>query len=151
MAPLTPGTAAPPIEGIELGGEPLALFFYKVTCPVCQMTAPKADVLANAYPTHVRGIGQDPSPRLAQFATEYGAAEFDSVSDAPPYEASDAYGIETVPTLFVVDAAGTIVETVESWSREGYNRASKTLAGLLGQPYVEISNAGDGLPPFRPG
>ena len=47
---------------------------------------------------------------------------FPSVSDPPPYQASDAYGVEVVPTLFVVDGSGTIVETVESWDRAGYNR-----------------------------
>jgi thiol-disulfide isomerase/thioredoxin len=151
MAPLAPGSAAPPIGGIELGREPVALFFYKVTCPVCQMTAPQAAVLATAYPGHLHGVGQDPDPRLEQFAGEYGGSAFDSRADLPPYDASNAYGIETVPTLFVVDGEGTIVETVESWDREGYNRASKTLAGLLGEPYVEVSNPGDGLPPFRPG
>lgn len=151
MAPLAPGTAAPPIDGIELGRAPVALFFYKVTCPVCQMAAPKADVLAKAYPGHLHGVGQDPEPRLAQFAADHGGGEFDSVSDPPLYDVSNAYGIETVPTLFVVDGEGTIVETIESWDREGYNRASKTLAGLLGEPYVEVSNPGDGLPPFRPG
>ncbi len=151
MAPLAPGTAAPPIEGVDVGREPLALFFYKVTCPVCQMAAPKADVLGRAYPGHVRGVGQDPAPRLAQFAGDYGAGQVDPVADLAPYDVSNAYGIEAVPTLFVLDADGTIVETIESWDREGYNRASKTLADLLREPYVEVSNPGDGLPPFRPG
>jgi hypothetical protein len=151
MAPLTPGTAAPPIAGIELGAEPTAVFFYKVTCPVCQMAAPKADVLASAYPGHLVGVGQDPGARLSEFASSYGGVMFGSVPDPPPYEASNAYGIETVPTLFVVDGGGMVVETVESWDRDGYNRASRTLSGLLGQPYVEVSNSGDGLPAFRPG
>jgi thiol-disulfide isomerase/thioredoxin len=151
MAPLAPGTAAPPIEGIELGHAPAALFFYKVTCPVCQMAAPKADILATAYPGRVCGVGQDPKPKLSRFATEYGGGEFASVPDLPPYDVSNAYGIETVPTLFVVDSNGTIVETVESWDREGYNRASRTLAALLGEQFVEISNPSDGLPVFRPG
>jgi len=151
MAPLAHGSPAPPIDGIESGVQPVALFFYKVTCPVCQMSAPKAGAFAKAYPGYLHGVGQDPEPRLAQFANDYGAVDFDSVSDLPQYDASNEYGIETVPTLFVVDADGTIVETVESWDRDGYNRASRTLADLLGQPYVEISNPGDGLPPFRPG
>ena len=54
-------------------------------------------------------------------------------------------------TLFVIDARGTIVETVESWDRAGYNRASRTLGDLTGLAYHEVSEEGDRLPAFRPG
>ncbi len=150
MAPLAPGTAAPPIDGVELGGAPRAVFFYKVTCPVCQMAAPKAGELASAYPGYFVGVGQDPVDRLARFAQEFDA-DFPAVADLPPYDASNAYGIETVPTLFVIDQDAKIVQTVESWDRDGYNRVSKALADLSGLPYAEVSNPDDGLPPFRPG
>jgi hypothetical protein len=56
-----------------------------------------------------------------------------------------------VPTLFVVDGGGIVADVVESWDREGYNRASRTLAGLLGADAVVISEPSDGLPEFRPG
>jgi peroxiredoxin len=150
MAPLPPGTPAPLVDGLDLGAGPIALFFYKVTCPVCRMAAPKADSMARGYPGHLAGIGQDPAPKLVTFANEQGMG-FGSVSDPPPFAASRAYGIETVPTLFVIDARGTIAEAVESWDRAGYNRASRTLADLTGLPYREVSNEGDGLPAFRPG
>ena len=147
---LRPGSAAPPIDGAGVGEGALALFFYKVTCPVCQMTAPRTARFQEAYPGRIIGVGQDPDSKLAAFADEH-AMGFGSVSDPAPYPASDAYGIEVVPTLFVVDASGRVVEAVESWDREGYNRASRALADLTGDPYAEISNASDGLPPFRPG
>jgi peroxiredoxin len=150
MAPIAPGTPAPPIDGLDLGAAPAALFFFKVTCPVCRMAAPKVASLAEGYPGRVVGIGQDPAPKLAAFADEHGMG-FGSASDPPPYAASRAYGIETVPTLFVIDAQGAIAETVESWDRAGYNRASRTLGDLAGLPYHEVSNERDGLPAFRPG
>jgi peroxiredoxin len=150
MAPLANGTSAPAIDGLDLDGEPTALFFYKVTCPVCQMAAPKVASMAKAYPGRIVGIGQDPAQRLDAFADERGMG-FPSASDPPPYPASRAYHVETVPTLFVIDARGTIVETVESWDRAGYNRASRTLGGLVGLAYHEVSEEGDGLPAFRPG
>jgi hypothetical protein len=50
-----------------------------------------------------------------------------------------------------VDAAGQVAEVVESWDREGINRASATLAGLLGKDPAVVSEPGDGLPAFRPG
>ncbi len=150
MAPLAPGAAAPRIEGVDLDGRPVALFFYKVTCPVCRMAAPKATVLSEAYPGRFVGIGQDPEAALQGFAAEHGVG-FGSIPDPAPYPASDAYGIETVPTLFVIDGSGRVVDAVESWDRAGYNRASRAMAELTGLAYAEVSNARDGLPAFRPG
>jgi thiol-disulfide isomerase/thioredoxin len=147
---LQPGTAAPPIDGVQVGATPTALWFFKTTCPVCRMAAPKAQILAGAYPGHVTGVGQDPPERLAPFAEEH-AIGFPVVEDPSSYPASTAYGIQTVPTLFVVDGTGTIVQTVESWDRDGYNRASALLAELTGAPARTVSEEGDGLPVFRPG
>jgi peroxiredoxin len=150
MTPLQPGSVAPAIDGVELDDGPTALFFYKVTCPVCRMSAPVATRFEVAYPGRIVGVGEDPAAALETFAQEHGVG-FPSVSDPRPYQTSEAYGLEVVPTLFVVDGSGTIVETVESWDRAGYNRASRTLAGLTGLPYAEVSEDGDGLPVFRPG
>jgi hypothetical protein len=149
MSPLSVGSAAPATTTSELGG-PHAILFYKVTCPVCQMAAPKVRAFEEAYPGHVVAIGQDPPDKLSAFDREYGLG-IPATSDAPPYPVSDAFGIETVPTLFVLDQRRAIVDVVESWDREGLNRASQRLAGLLGAPTRQISHPGDGLPPFRPG
>jgi thiol-disulfide isomerase/thioredoxin len=146
--PIAPGASAPPIEGVPTDGA-RAIVFYKVTCPVCQMAAPKIQALADAYPGHVAAVGQDPPERLASFGDEYGMSVV-PVTDAPPYDASEAYGVRTVPTAFLVDG-GTVVDTVEGWDRAGFNRVAERLAGLTGAPYVPVSDAGDGLPPFRPG
>ena len=143
------GTTAPLIADATQEG-PHAIVFYKVTCPTCQMAAPALDDLERAYPGRVRGVGQDPAAKLASFSQEYGLA-LPSVPDTPPYGSSNAYGIDHVPTLVVVDAEGVVADVVESWDREGYNRASSTLATLLGVDPATISVEGDGLPAFRPG
>jgi peroxiredoxin len=143
------GTPAPPVPGASRDG-PHALLFYKVTCPTCQVAAPVLSKFEEAYPGRVHGVGQDPAAKLAAFAAEFGAT-FPSVSDAAPYQASSAYAIENVPTMVVVNDAGRVADVVESWDREGYNRASTTLASLLGLDPVVISDVRDGLPAFRPG
>ena len=147
---LTPGSTAPPIPGAGPAAGPTAVVFYKVTCPVCQMAAPKLAAFGDAYPGRIVGVGQDPAEKLEAFGERFGMS-IPVLPDLPPYPLSDAYAIEVVPTLFVLDGAGTVVEAVESWDRQGYNRASETLAGLIGEHSVPISEAGDGLPAFRPG
>jgi peroxiredoxin len=150
MSLLAPGSQAPTIPGIDFGSGPQALFFYKVTCPVCQMAAPKVQGYERAYPGRVVGIGQDPAEKVAAFRDQFGMT-FPSVVDAPPYDASNAYGISVVPTTFLVDADGMILESVESWDREGLNRVSERLAELVQAAPARISEPSDGLPPFRPG
>ena len=148
MAPLAPGEPAPPIDDRPSDG-PRMLFFYKVTCPTCQLSAPVADRLRRAFPDRFVGIGQDPPDKLESFARRFGAS-FDSISDAPSYEVSDAYGIRTVPTLFIVDR-DTVIETAESWDRDAWNRVAMRMGQLVGAEVEPVSSEGDGLPPFRPG
>ena len=143
------GASAPPVPGLT-GDGPAAVVFYKVTCPVCQMAAPKVDVLGRAYPGRVVGVGQDPNGELERFGREWGMA-VPAVPDLPPYDVSNAFGIETVPTVILVGGDGTVVDTVVSWDRDGYNRVSARLAELTGEEPVVVSEPSDGLPPFRPG
>jgi thiol-disulfide isomerase/thioredoxin len=146
---IQPGTVAPEIPGADLSTRPTAVFFYKVTCPTCQIAAPVAERLYGTFPDHFVALAQDPADRVAEFEQEYGTT-FDSVSDEPPYELSDAYGIEVVPTLFLVED-GVVTDVAESWDREGWNRLGSGLAGALAQSVAPLSEEGDGLPPFRPG
>jgi thiol-disulfide isomerase/thioredoxin len=148
--PIQPGSPAPMVPGIDFLAGPTALFFYKVTCPVCQMAAPPANRFEQAYPGRIVGIGQDPEEKLAQFDRTFGLG-FRSVTDLPPYELSNAYGVRVVPTVFVVDETASVLDVVESWDRDGLNRVSKQLAAMVGADFVSISEPGDGLPPFRPG
>ena len=67
--------------------------------------------------------------RPAAFADTY-AWRFPQVPDLAPYLASDAYGIVSAPTVVVVDGDGRVADVVESWDRDGINRASSNLAAL---------------------
>jgi thiol-disulfide isomerase/thioredoxin len=146
VEPIPPGSPAPPIPGADGPG---VLYFYKVTCPTCQLAAPVAERFASAIPGRFVGVGQDPREKLDQFAEELGSS-FVVVEDEPPYEVSNAYGVRTVPTLFVLDG-GTVVDVVESWDRDSWNRAARRAAELAGEEPRDVSQDGDGLPPFKPG
>ena len=144
VEPLRPGDPAPPIPGADLDGdEPVAVVFYKVTCPTCRLAAPVADRLAEAQGERFVAVAQDPPEAVRDFAERHGVG-FPSISDAPPYDVSNAYGIRTVPTVFTVER-GAVTDVVESWDRAGWNRLGEALG------VGELSHASDGLPPFRPG
>jgi peroxiredoxin len=148
--PLGRGNAAPPIAGVAFDGQPMVLFFYKSTCPVCQMAAPLIQTLESAYPGRIVGVGQDDPETLAAFSREH-SMTFRSVPDDAPYVLSNPYGISVVPTTFLVGGDGHIVDVVESWDRERLNAISGQIADLTASAFVPVSEPGDGLPPFRPG
>jgi hypothetical protein len=150
MGPLEVGTLAPPVPGVAFGDGPTGLFFYKVTCPTCQMAAPTMRVIADAFPGRVIGIGQDPAADLDRFTREYDMG-IASIEDPPPYRLSDAYGIVSVPTLFLVWPDGRVRDAVGAWDRMGFNRVAATLAEASGAGPVMVSSPDDGRPDFKPG
>jgi hypothetical protein len=143
------GSVASAVDGVRIRG-PHALVFYKVTCSTTQLAGPPMSRLGDAYPGAVAGVGQDPPDKLTAFAETY-AWRFPQVADLAPYTASDAYGIVSAPTVVVVDGDGRVADVVESWDREGVNRASSTLAALLHTEPAIVSEPADGLPEFKPG
>lgn len=150
MSPLAVGDAAPEIPGIRFDDGPVGVLFYKVTCPTCQLAAPAMRHFERAFPGRVVGIGQDPEADLLRFTESYGMG-IASIEDAPPYEISDGYAVESVPTLYVVDGEGRVIEAVGAWDRDGFNRAAATIAKLTGADPVAVSTPDDGLPAFKPG
>lgn len=150
MSPIAVGEVAPRIPGVTFGDGPVGLFFYKVTCPTCVMAAPATSGFERAYPGRVVGVGQDPTDALERFSDEHGLS-LRSVSDLAPYDVSNAYGIESVPTLVLVGEDGRVAESIGAWDREGFNRVSERIALALGVPVATISTADDGLPAFKPG
>jgi hypothetical protein len=150
MSPLSVGDPAPAFPGATFGEGPVGVFFYKVSCPTCQVAAPKMAAFERAYPGRVIGVGQDPAGELTRFSRDY-AMGIRSIEDAPPYPLSDAWAIVSVPTLYLVGDDGRLLESVGTWDRTGFNRVARRLAELTGADPVLISTPDDGLPDFKPG
>lgn len=119
------------------------LVFFKVTCPVCQMVGPAVTALA-AGDARVVAVGQDPPAALVRYATEQGQ-QVSTLSEAAPYPVSSAFGLESVPSVFLVEPDGTVAHALAGWDRDGWN----AVATAVGVP--PVSAEGDGLPIFRPG
>ncbi len=122
---------------------PVVIAFFKVTCPVCHMVAPKLTAMADGG-ARVLAVGQDPPAALVRYASQHGQ-KVPTVSEAAPYAVSSAYGIFSVPSLFVVEPGGVVADSVAGWDRDRWN----AVAAAVGAP--SVSSEGDGLPVFRPG
>src|SRR5665213_159350 len=85
-----------------LAGGPALLAFYKISCPVCQLTAPYLQRLAASKVIQVIGISQDDAGATRGFMQRFGVT-FPMLLDlsSEDYPASNAYGITSVPSLFL--------------------------------------------------
>ena len=150
---LRPGDQAPSfhLPDIDTGepvddpwhGGPVVLAFFRASCPVCRMAAPKVRAIADGG-ARVVAVGEDPAPVLVAYRDHHDQ-RVPTVSEPAPYRVSSAYGLVAVPTLVLVGGDGRVVDAVAGWDRDGWNRVAIAAGGAA------VSAPGDGLPVFRPG
>jgi peroxiredoxin len=155
---LNAGSRAPEIAAADLSGAakqslsavladvsgPVLLAFFKVSCPTCQFTFPFLQRFADNG-VRVIGVSQDSAVATGPFRDRFDLRFpiwLDPASEK--YPASNAYAITHVPSLFLVNAQGTIDRTVSGFSREDL----ETIASGLG---FALFTADEAIPAFRPG
>ena len=101
-----------------LGSGPALLAFYKVSCPVCQLTAPYLERLAAGSGLQVVAISQDDDSSTKGFNQRFGVT-FPTLLDQSKenYPASNAFGITSVPSLFLVEKDGGIAQAFSGFSK----------------------------------
>ena len=97
---------------------PALLAFYKISCPVCQLTFPYLERLAAGSGFQIIGISQDDASATQGFNHRFGVT-FPTLLDQAQesYPASNAYGITNVPTLFLVESDGHIASAFSGFSK----------------------------------
>ncbi|GIV17851.1 MAG: hypothetical protein KatS3mg022_3286 [Armatimonadota bacterium] len=131
----------------------LMLVFYKVSCPVCQFTNPYLEKFQQAYAGkgfQIWGVSQDDASATASYARTYGNVTFPQVLDEG-LNATVAYDLVSVPTLYLLDSGDRILWQTAGWNREELNRVSQMIAERLGVPAAKIVEDDDPAPVFRPG
>lgn len=144
-----PSFSLPAVDGSGTVSDPwtegvTVLTFFKVSCPVCTMVAPMVTALADGG-TRVVAIGEDPPDDLTHFAEQEGQ-RVPTLTESAPYDVSGAYGLEAVPTIFLIGADGTVQDAIAGWNRDRWNELAAA-AGVT----TPLSTPDDGLRPFRPG
>ena len=164
MAFLEAGVAAPEVTledadgqstslGDQADGGWLLAVFYKVGCGTCKFSAPYFEKIHQAYGGNggfrVVGVSQDTPEDTRAFMEEHGAT-FENVYDATHWASSD-FGLTNVPTWFLMDDSGGILDSNTGFCRTDLNELSGTIAGHLGEEAVVISPGDDGAPEMKPG
>jgi len=154
--PLQTGARAPEFRLARLdGGEtslhdliangPVLLAFFKISCPVCQLTFPFLERLHVAGTLPIFGVSQNDDQHTREFNRRFGVT-FPTLLDREEndFAASNAFGLSSVPTLFLIERDGTISRTIEGWNKAEIER----LGGLAGAaPF----HPGDNVPQWKAG
>ena len=165
MPALTAGTRAPEVSLPLLSGGkfnlaealkhgPVLLAFFKISCPVCQMTFPYLERIhkqLGASKLQVVGVSQNDAGSTSGFCKEYGVTFPVVLDDPKTYSVSNAYGITNVPTLFLVSTDGKIEMSSVGWSRPDV-QAVADAASKHGAPKpVAVFQKNESIPEFKAG
>jgi len=124
---------------------PALLAFFKIGCPVCQLTFPFLERLAGGSGIQIIGISQDDFAATTAFNQRFGVT-FPTLLDQAKenYPASNAFGITNVPTLFLVEPDGHIANTISGFSK----RDLEALGARVG---MQAFRADENVPEWKAG
>jgi peroxiredoxin len=164
MSVLKVGKSAPQFELIAIDGREYSLqeglengsvltAFFKVGCPTCQYTFPFLERLYQQLRSsggQIWGISQDGVKDSQRFAREY-SVTFPILIDEYPYQLSRQYGLEYVPSIFLIAADGSIAIESEGFVKRDLLEIQKSLAQTLSASVAALFSPKEKVPDFKPG
>ena len=166
MPALEAGVQAPEIELRDAEGRkfslkearrkgPVVAAFFKVSCPVCQLAFPYLDRIFKAYEKSGKftfaGVSQDNASDTRAFNRQFGVSFPVLLDPAGKYPASNAYGLTSVPTIFLISSKGEIEFSTVSWSKADVEQLGRRLANISDMAVEQIFRPGEKVPEFKPG
>lgn len=100
-----------------VSGRSALLAFFKISCPVCQLTMPFLQRLHDADSLAVYGISQNDAADTNEFARDFHLSFPILLDPEGRYPVSNAYGISNVPTMFLIDPPGNISRVLLGWRK----------------------------------
>ncbi len=125
--------------------KPVLVALYKASCPVCQFTLPFLERLSKSDNIEVIAISQDDLKTTERFRAEFGIT-FPTLIDESRrgYPVSNAFGIDYVPSLFLIEPDGSISIAENGFSKRDLE-AIGNMAGIA--PFAP----GEKIPDFKAG
>lgn len=152
---LKPGSIAPPFMLDDMDGGkrslkeilshgPALIAFYKISCPVCQLTLPFLDRIAQGS-LQVIAISQDDERGTKKFQEKFGGKIPTLLDrDQDHYPASNAYGISHVPSLFLIEEGGRVSMAIDGFVK-------RDLESIGARAGVAPFTAKDNVPEWKAG
>jgi thiol-disulfide isomerase/thioredoxin len=135
------GHPAPAIPGLNPGSGPALVVFFETNCPTCRLAIPYLNKLAQG--ARVIGISQDDDVATNEFTRQL-ATTF-AVQRDPGFVLSRAFELTFVPSLFLLNPDGRILQSHFGFDKSALNE----IAAQLRCPPVAAEF--DGTPHSKPG
>jgi peroxiredoxin len=118
----------------SLRGKAVLVDFWDTWCPPCRKALPALDAISQAYPDDlvVVGVafGRDGEEKVRQYVAQNNLTFPMVLTDENFQVAKDFGGVQSIPTTFLIDRNGLIVEKwVGGHSREVYEAGVKKVLG----------------------
>ena len=137
------GTSTALQDALKKG--PALLAFFKISCPVCQLTFPYLERLAGNPAVQIIGLSQD-DPDATKFFNQRFGITFPTLLDesGAGYPASNSYGVSSVPSLFLVETDGSISKSFSGFSKRDLEALGERMGVKPFQPDEKV-------PEYKPG
>jgi peroxiredoxin len=124
LARLEGGEAS--LQDIVANG-PALLAFFKISCPVCQLTLPFLDRIHTPGRLPIYAVSQNSAEDTRYFREHFKIA-LPTLLDREEngFPASNAFGISSVQTMFLIERDGTVSRVIEGWVRQDIEALAKT-------------------------
>jgi peroxiredoxin len=158
---MAPGFSLKALDGKEYSlqtlqqQDPVVAAFFKVSCPVCQFTFPFLERLYKRYGgdgVTFLGISQDDARATKDFAKEFGVT-FPMLLDEKEkgYPASNAYGLTSVPTIFLIETDGTVKISCMGFDKKDLESIAAALAERKKITVSALFRPDESVPGHKPG
>lgn len=131
---------------------PVALAFFKVSCPVCQYAFPLYERLLQAYRNQgatLVGVSQNTKKDTESFNKKLGITLPVLLDDTKSYPVSNAYGLTNVPTLFWIAEDATIEISSVGWNKKDFETVSQKMAEAGKMPPAQLLRQEEKIADFR--
>jgi peroxiredoxin len=157
---LAPGFSLKSLDGKEyslstlLERGPVVVAFFKISCPVCQFTFPFLERLYKRYGdtgAAFLAISQDDARSTTRFAREYEVTFPVLIDDENGYVVSNAYGLTSVPTIFLIDTDGTVKVSCAGFDKKDLEDIAAELAERKKISLTSLFRSDEVVPANKPG
>ena len=164
MSHIVPGNIAPGFSLKSLDGSeysltralkqgPVVLAFFKVSCPVCKFTFPFLERVHKTYSgddVTFLAVSQDNARATADFAKEFGVT-FPMLPDTDGYPVSNAYGLTSVPTFFLIGPDASVQVASVGFGKAEIEAIADTLADRRNITRLPVFRRDESIPAHKPG
>ena len=133
-------------------GEVLYVFF-KTTCPTCELAWPyleRVRKIGEGGGLSLLAVSRDDPETTKRFSDELGVA-IPTLYDEDPWAASEAVGLTTVPTFFLVGRDGVVRDSVIGFQRHKMEEFAALAADRAGRQGTALFLPGENVPAIKPG